>query len=176
MKKTLMILVGCLLSIAAQAQTGMIVQIEANGEVITTGEGGSPLGGVDTVDYAFVLNYGWTGEMPLEASSGLPTAREKYGPLRIVKPLARSSVLLRKALDQNQDIDLALRLFAPDGTGSVQEVYRVDLSNGRVVGIRPFSDGESGQYLEEVRFAWQSIEFTDEQTGTSHLVQFPSAP
>lgn len=176
MNKTLMILVGCLMSIAAQAQTSMIVQIEANGEVITTGEGGSPLGGVDTLDYADVLSYGWTGEMPLDASSGLPTGREKYGPLRIVKPLARSSVLVRKALDQNQDIDLVLRLFATDGTGSVQEVYRIDLSNGRVAGIRPFSDGTTGQYLEEVRFAWQSIEFTDVQTGTSHVVQFPSAP
>jgi len=169
------VLAGCLMSAAALAQTSMIVQIEANGEVITTGEGGIPLGGVDTIDYAFVLNYGWTGELALDASSGLPGSREKYGPLRIVKPLARSSVLLRKALDQNQDIDLELRLFATDGTGSVQEVYRIDLSNGRVAGIRPFSDGDSAQYLEEVRFAWQSIEFTDVQTGTSHVVQFPPA-
>ena len=159
-----------------QAQTQMIVQIEANGEIITTGEGGSPLGGVDTQDYAWVLNYGWSGEAVLGASSGLPTGRSNYRPLRIVKPLARSSVLLRKALDENQDIELALRLFAPDGMGGVAEVYRIDLTNGVVVGIRPFTDGATGQYLEEIQIAYASLEFTDVQTGTSHVIQNTSNP
>jgi len=160
-----------------QAQSDMIVQIEANGEIITTGEGnGALIGGVDATDYAFVLNYSWTGEADLDASSGLPTGRQNFNPLRLVKPLARSSVLLRKALDENQPIDLQLRLFAPDGTGGTQEIYRIDLANGRVVGIRPFTDGATGQYLEEVRIAWQSLEFTDVQTATSHVIQFSSQP
>lgn len=171
----LMVLLG-MLSATVSAQTEMIVQIEANGEVITAGEGGNPIAGVDTTDYALVFNYGWTGAVDLDPSSGAATARENYGPLRFVKPLARSSVLLRKALDQNQSIDLALRLFAPDGAGSVAEVYRIDLTNGRVVGIRPFSDAGSGQLLEEIRVAWQAIEFTDVQTATSHVVQFPNQP
>lgn len=160
----------------AQVQSNMIVQIEANGEVITTGEGGSPLGGIDTTDYAFVLNYAWTGEASLDPSSGLPTGRQKFNPLRLVKPLARSSVLLRQALDQSQSVDLELRLFAPDGAGSTEEIYRIDLANGRVVGIRPFTDGATGQYLEEVQFAWQSLEFTDVQTATSHVIQFTTQP
>lgn len=172
---SLIVLLG-LLSATIQAQTSMIVQIEANGEIITAGEGGDPIAGVDTTDYALVFNYGWTGEYVLDSDTGAAAARERYGPLRFVKPLARSSVLLRKALDQNQNIDLALRLFAPDGAGSVEEVYRIDLTNGTVVGIRPFTDAGSGQYLEEVRVAWQAIEFTDVQTSTSHVVQFPIQP
>ncbi len=63
-------------------------------------------------------------------------------------------MLLCQALDENQGIDLTLRLFAADDAGADVEVYRIDLVNGRVVGIRPFSDGGTGQYLEEVRFAW----------------------
>lgn len=174
--RTILLAAGLALAASAVAQTDMIVQIEANGEVITTGEGGAPLAGVDTTDYSYVLNYGWTGEANLDASSGLPTGRQNFNPVRIVKPLALSSVLLRRALDENQPIDLALRLFAADGAGGSQEVYRIDLANGRVVGIRPFTDGATGQYLEEVRFAWQSLEFTDVQTGTSHVIQFSTQP
>jgi type VI secretion system Hcp family effector len=176
MKRTLVLLLLGLLPVVAQAQSNLIVQIEANGEVITEGEGGGLIGGVDSADYAFALSYGWTGELALDPQSGLATSRVDYGPLRIVKPLARSSVLLRQALAQNQRVDVTLRLFAPDGGGSLEEVYRIDLAEGRVGGIRPFSDGTTGQYLEEVRFVWQTIEFTDVQTGTSHLVQFPGQP
>lgn len=175
MKKILMMLLGCLMSVSVHAQTNvsnMFVQIFSNGELITSGEGTE---GVD--DYAIVLSYGWLGELrSADTTSGPSASRHRYGPLRIVKPIARSSVLLRQALDQNQRIDLELRLFATDGqTGEYGEVYRIDLTNGRVAGIRPFSEGATGQYLEEVQFAWQTIEFTDVQTGTSHLVQFPSA-
>ena len=49
-------------------------------------------------------------------------------------------MLLRQALDENQNVDRPLRLFAPDGAGGTEEVYRIDLANGRVVGIRPFAD------------------------------------
>ena len=127
--------VALTLAAPAIAQTEMIVQIEANGEIITAGEGG-----VDTTDHAWVLNYSWTGEANLDATSGLPTGRQNFNPLRLIQPLARSSVLLRQALDENQNVDRPLRLFAPDGAGGTEEVYRIDLANGRVVGIRPFAD------------------------------------
>lgn len=176
MKKLLMLVFCGALSVAAYGQTEMIVRIEANGELITDGEGPTTVGGVDATEYATALSYGWSGQLILDPDSGILTSREDYGPLRIVKPLARSSVLLRKALDQNQQIDLILRIFAPDGVGSVEEIYRIDLTGGRVAGIRPFSDGATGQYLEEVRIAWQAIEFTDVQTDTSHMIQFPINP
>ncbi len=176
MKRLLMLILCCTFSAAAYAQPEMVVRIEANGELITEGEGPLTVGGVATEDYASALSYGWIGQLAIDPDSGIATSREDYGPLRIVKPLARSSVLLRKALDQNQQIDLVLRLFAPDGAGSEEEVYRIDLTGGRVAGIRPFSEGSTGQLLEEVRFVWQAIEFTDVQTGTSHLVQFPINP
>ncbi len=177
MKNLLMLIFCGALCGAAYGQTEMVVRIEANGELITEDEAlMGPIGGVDTSEYASAVSYGWLGQLVLDAGSGIPTSRKDYGPLRIVKPLARSSVLLRKALDQNQQIDLILRMFASDGEGSTQEVYRIDVTGGRVVGIRPFSDGTSGQYLEEVRVAWQAIEFTDVQTATSHLIQFPINP
>jgi len=174
--KALIALLGCLICITAQGQTDIIVQISANGEIITTGEGGTPIAGVDTADYAFALSYGWTGEIRLDANSGLPTGRTRYAPLRFVKPLARSSILLRKALSQEEDVEVTLRLFADDGKGSSQEIYRIDLINGRVSGIRPFSDGGSGQFLEEIQISWQAIEFTDVLTDTSHVIQFPTLP
>jgi type VI secretion system Hcp family effector len=175
MNKVLILLAGLVLSVSALAQTDMVVRIEANGELITDGEGPVVLGGVDTSEYASALSYGWSGEVNSQ-DSGQAAARNKYGPLRIVKPLARSSVLLRKALDQNQRIDVTLSAFAPDGDGGIQEVYRIEVTDGRVAGIRPFSDGQTGQYLEEVRFAWSTIEFTDVQTETSHVIDFPIAP
>jgi type VI secretion system Hcp family effector len=176
MKRLLILIFLGALSAMAYGQTEMVVRIEANGELITEGEGPIALGGVDTTEYASVLSYGWFGQLATPPDSGLVTSRREYGPLRIVKPLARSSVLLRKALDQNQQIEVTLRLFAADGVGATQEVYRIDLTGGRVAGIRPFSDGASGQYLEELRVAWEVIEFTDVQTGTSHLIQFPLNP
>ena len=70
-------LLAVVLALAAPAiaQTEMIVQIEANGEVITAGEGnGTVIGGVDASDYAFVLNYSWTGEATLDATCPSPPA------------------------------------------------------------------------------------------------------
>ncbi len=175
--KSLLLLIFCgALSVAAYGQTLMFVSIEANGELITEGEA-TEFAQIDLQEYASALSYGWSGQLVLDAGGPLPTSGKSYGPLRIVKPLARSSVLLRKALDQNQQIDLILRVFSPPlQDGTTPEIYRIDLTGGRVAAIRPFSEGTTGQYLEEVRFAWQAIEFTDVQTGTSHLIQFPIQP
>ena len=174
--RTLLLIALALLPMQVLAQAVMFVKIEVNGEVITTGEATGRVRGIDTEEYAPALDYGWGSDAQSDPATGLPTGKRQHRALTVIKPLARSSVLLRQALERNDDIGLELRLFSPDAAGRLEEVWRIELANGFAVRIRPFIDAATGEYLEEIQFLYGAIVFTDVRTDTSVFLRYPRNP
>ncbi len=173
--KVVMLVIAMVASFAVQAQSNIVAKLEINGIVATEGEGPIAIAGVDTTDFAIVFNYSWVGEVNT-GSTSQAAERVRYGALRLVKPIGASSVYLRQALDENQRIDGDIKVFAPNpGDGTTTEIYNIEVLQGRVVGIRPFLDGTTNQYLEEVQIAPVVIEFTDVQSGISHTIDLVTA-
>jgi type VI secretion system secreted protein Hcp len=68
-------------------------------------------------------------------ASGHTTGRRQHGPLRVLKQLDRATVLLRKALVENQvQPELELRWYRPHpmGTGEIQHFFSIILRNAAV--------------------------------------------
>ena len=93
---------------------------------------------------------------PTDLGSGLASGKRQHKPLTILKEVDKASPLLLQALVTNENLTLFnLQLVAP-GQDSV--VYRIDLSNARVVDVHMITvDGRS---REQVSFAYQKITWT----------------
>lgn len=111
-----------------------------------------------------------------DAASGLATGRRQYDPIRIVKRIDKSSVLLAKALVRNEVVEGVFKFFRPNpaGDGTTQQFYSISFKQGRIASFQQVTpetfDPESAAYpeLEEVAFVFRSIKWEYTSGGITH--------
>ena len=111
-----------------------------------------------------------------DAGSGMATGRRQYEPLRIRKPIDRSSPLILKALTENQVVEGTFRFFRPNpaGDGTSEQFYTVVIKQARVGSVKQYvpdtlAEGSASEPpLEEVTFVFGTIEWTYSQGGITH--------
>jgi type VI secretion system secreted protein Hcp len=111
-----------------------------------------------------------------DRTTGLPTGRRKYEPIRIVKRIDKSSPLLMKALCNNEVIEGTFRFYRanPSGDGTTQQHYTIRVTGGRIVGARTWCpnvlDPASSDRpeLEEISFVFNTITWTYTNGGIEH--------
>jgi type VI secretion system secreted protein Hcp len=164
----------CLLPASfSQAAPSVDVILSANGQNLD-GEGTSnaPAGN------SFINGLGFDHEVSIviDATTGQSTGRRTHKPIRIVKPIDKSTPLLYKALVQNQVIAGEFRFWRPNpvGDGTQQQYYTITITGGRIVGVRDWKTNtrdltaDRAGDLEEVSITYQSITWTWTDGGITH--------
>jgi type VI secretion system secreted protein Hcp len=111
-----------------------------------------------------------------EAASGLATGRRTYDPIRIVKRIDKSSVLLAKALVQNQLVEGVFKFFrsSPTGDGTTEQFYTIEFKQGRIASFEQITpetfepETAASPELEEVTFVFRTIIWRYTSGGIEH--------
>ncbi len=169
------LLLLCLLPAGTHAAPSVDVIITANGTTIPGS--GSP----NTPNNNLINGLGFDHEVVVErdAATGQSTGRRQHKPIRIVKPIDKSTPLLYKAMLQNQVIAGEFRFWRPGtgpvgGGGVLQQYYTVAITGGRITGIRDWKtntrdlSADRAGDLEEVSFTYTSITWTWVDGGITH--------
>ncbi len=147
--------------------------LKANGAEIKGESTQTSLGRADSIECVY---YEQATKTAREKGSGMATGRRQYEPLIIRKRIDRSSPLLVKAMADNERIDAKFKFFrpSPDGDGTTEQFYTVEITNGRVASVKhlvpdcivPATSTEPP--LEEVTFVIHTIRWAYESTGAEH--------
>jgi type VI secretion system secreted protein Hcp len=110
-----------------------------------------------------------------DRTSGLPTGRRQYEPIRIIKRIDKSSPLLMKALCNNEVVEGIFRFYRPNLIdGSTQQHYTIRVTGGRIVGARTWrpnvlDEAAANQpELEEISIVFNTITWTYTNGGIEH--------
>jgi len=105
--------------------------------------------------------------------------RLSAGPFKFIKRIDRSSPLLYKALERQEQIDATFRYFrpAPSGGGTEEHYYTIHLERGHISSIRHWFPNTvdpaavSYPHTEEVSITFQTMTTTFEPVGVSHVIE-----
>ena len=104
---------------------------------------------------------------PRDPASGLPTGKRVHSPLRIIKPIDKSSPLLMKALVDNENLpEVEIHFFTPSAAGAETNYYTITLTNANVSEVKPYMlmnrnpDYMKYPEMEEISFTYQKIMWT----------------
>jgi type VI secretion system Hcp family effector len=145
--------------------------IEVNGLVLSGDTTIPIIGGEDTTDYIEFLTYRHDMSRSNGDGSRAISGRIVHSPIIITKRIDGTSPLLIQGLHQNQDVEGVFRFFDSDpNTGVTRLRYTVAIIGGRITSVRTLTILDQGitHLIEEVSFAYQTITFTDDITGTSY--------
>lgn len=118
-----------------------------------------------------VVSFGHNIVAPRDAASGLPTGKRQHKPVRILKPIDRSSPLLFLAMVSNEQLEeVTIRFWKPSRTGQEVQFYTVELLNASIVGIMPIHSSANAEALkvpmrESISFTYEKIIVTFEDGG-----------
>jgi type VI secretion system secreted protein Hcp len=106
----------------------------------------------------------------------MATGRRQYTPITIRKRIDKASLLLIKALVNNEKIEGAFKFFrpSPTGDGTTEQFYTVTIKEGHVSAITQSSPNTLGAEsanqppYEEVAFVFKTINWTVAKGGVSH--------
>jgi type VI secretion system secreted protein Hcp len=110
-------------------------------------------------------------EVPIEATTGFPTGRRIFDPVRFQKHIDKSTPLIIKALSKNEAIQAEFMFFRRGLGGNEEHFYTVRLNNGRVVSVKQVSEdrliGGDGvlPMMEEIAISFETITWTYENGG-----------
>ena len=147
--------------------------LNANGSQI---EGDSTIHSLDRENAIECLYFSDDVETAREASTGMATGDRTYKPIEILKRIDRASPLLFKALVDNEVIDGVFRFFrpSPEGDGTTQHFYTIEIWEGRVARIKRVSPNTidpakaNEPPLERVSFVFGKIRHCHEDGGQEH--------
>lgn len=136
--------------------------LRANGERIEGESTQTSLGREGSIE---CLAFAMESQVPLDATTGLPTGRSKHSPVTILKRIDKSSPLLFRAMIQGQTIDAEFRFYRPNpsGDGTTEQFYTVEVHKARISKIKTFTpstlraDTSNEPNQEEVTIAFQEI-------------------
>jgi type VI secretion system secreted protein Hcp len=111
-----------------------------------------------------------------ETATGAATGRRTYDPIVIRKRIDASSVLLAKAMVNNEVIEGNFLFFRPGGPadGSAQPFYTIEITDGRLAGLRQYvpdttdAAHAAAPPLEELKLTFHRIKWTWTEGGKSH--------
>ena len=138
--------------------------LKANGQDIQGDSTQTSLGRANSIECLYFEHAVQTAR---GAGSGMPTGRRTYDPIRIVKRIDKASVLLVKALVQNQVVEGVFKFFrpSPTGDGTTVQFYTISFKQGRIASFQQVTpetfDPETAAYpeLEEVTFVFRTIKW-----------------
>ena len=138
--------------------------LKANGQDIQGESTQTSLGRANSIE---CLYFEYAVQTARQAGSGMATGRRTYDPIRIVKRIDKSSVLLAKALVQNQILEGVFKFFRPNptGDGTTEQFYTLSFRQGRIASFEQITpetfDPETATYpeLEEVTFVFRTIKW-----------------
>ena len=111
-----------------------------------------------------------------DRSTGRSNGRRYYEPIAFVKPIDRSSPLLRKALIENDVISGKFEWFRPNpsGSGTTEQFFTIEISDGRVVSAEArlpdtlVPANANLPPLEEIKLVFNKIKWTFTNGGIEH--------
>ena len=147
--------------------------LKANGSDIAGDSSQTSLGREDSIE---CLSFSDSVRTAREKGSGLATGRRTYDPVTFRKRIDKSSPLLAKALCNNEKVDAVFKFFRPNpnGDGTTEQFFTVELEQGRMASIRRVSpdtiDPASATEppTEEVGIVFHTITWTWEDGGITH--------
>ena len=125
-------------------------------------------------DWIEVESFSWGVIASREAGSGLSTGRRVYKEFRWINTHHKSSVLIWKALAQNEVIEATLKATRdnPSGDGTTEQFLTIVLKQGRVSSFDQAGEkGADGPY-EEIGLVFQTIQVTHENGGITYQDTF----
>ena len=116
-----------------------------------------------------VLRFSSTAQAPRDAATGQASGKRQWQPIRITKEWGAASPQLLNAMLTNEVLaNVVFEFWRADQTGKEQLHYRITLQNATVSSINSFFDRTTptstpfaGHELEDVEFAFQSIQVED---------------
>ena len=103
-----------------------------------------------------VVSLDWEIESPRDAATGQATGKRQHKPIVVTIPADKASVLLTKALIQNENLDsvvLSLR-----HQGELDPYMTISLEDAHVSLVQKTTDG--GEVFDEFSFVYRQIELT----------------
>ncbi|MCO5297702.1 MAG: type VI secretion system tube protein Hcp [Fimbriimonadaceae bacterium] len=142
-------------ALAASADT-VSLTLKSNGAIVPGESQFASLGRANTIDcFSFDLK----AALATSAASGIATGRRNYAPIKFVKRIDKASVMIWKALTQNEMIDATFNFYRPNPNGGEQLYYTVRLTQARVTGFHQFTPQASDP--KNIGFAvWEEVEIT----------------
>ena len=172
-----------LAAMPAQSALNVYLELTANGESIAGETTLGSVGGLDVTD--MIECHAVNHEMfaSFDTSTGRLTGQLNHAPFKIVKRVDKASPLIAKALSNNEVIEARFRYFRPNpsGDGTTQQYFTIELSGGRVSGLRHWTPnnldpaGSAYPYMEEVSFVYERITIRYEDGGIEHLIDVSAA-
>lgn len=144
----------------------MFIKLKANGADIA---GDASQKGFN--NWIEVESFSWGVASAREAGSGLSTGRRIYKEFRWVNRHQRSSILLWKALTQNQVIEAELDVVRGSSDGTSEVFFKFFVKGARVSSFDMAGEDEA---MEEIALVFTDVTATDPTTGTTHSDNFSS--
>ena len=118
-----------------------------------------------------VESFSWGVLTARDTSSGLSTGRRVYKEFRWINTHHKSSVLIWKALAQNQVIEATLKAIRPSqsGDGTEENFLTIAFKQAR---ISAFDQAGDEGVFEEIGLVFQTIKVTHEDGGIEHEDNF----
>lgn len=141
------------------------------GDVIQAGREGSIL----------VEGYGHNLSADYDPASGLPSGERQHRPVRVLKPVDKSSARLMNALINGENLtSVIIRFWRPASGGIEQQYYTVELTNARIVGITPThsstAEDAATPFYETVSFTFQTVTQTFELDASTAVDSWQATP
>lgn len=139
--------------------------LEVNGKAVE----GEPMHPMDGCEKAIECDaFTQTVAVPVDSMGGVSTGDRTFTPVVITKSVDKSSPLLIKALTENAPVKASFQFFRrnPNNDGSIEQFYKVELDQARVVNVAQAGGGEAP--TEQVSLAYQTITWTIVKGGITH--------
>ena len=117
-----------------------------------------------------VESFSWGVIASREEGSGLSTGRRVYKEFRWLNTHHKSSVLIWKALAQNQVIEATVKALRPhpSGDGTEEHFLTIAFKQGRISSFDQAAEKGSDGAYEEIGLVFQTIQVTHEDGGIEH--------
>ena len=128
-------LCSSVLLLTSSAHAALNAYLQLKGAKSGVIKGSSTTKGLE--DAIIVIDAEQTSLVPVDASSGQATGKERIGHLTITKEVDRSSPILRQALTNSENItEGTLSFLQPSANGLTRSFYTIKLGNARLVSIK----------------------------------------
>jgi len=132
-------------------------------------EGSGPMDSIECLTYEDNV------VVPTDAG-GMRGGGRLYDPVKITKRIDKTSPLMHKALNNNENMEITISFYKLIDLGAV-EWYTIKLYDAKLAGIKTANveiPGGKTELLEEYSFVFGTIEWTDLDSQITHIDSWDS--
>lgn len=138
------------------------MSIESSRQGQLKGTGGKP--------WIEVLQFDESVLSPRDASTGMGSGKRQHAPIKITKEVGAASLQLQKALATGEVLKEVVFEFIRDNAGKQLAYRTIKLVNAQIVSIqRKVGSGRESRELEEISFAYEKVEQTNNAGGKTPI-------